>query len=79
METLYGQVLDLLRRLREAGRAEDADGLLAALTQACTQREILSELRYAVGDLPEAELDADLVSARRDLLTELERQWAELG
>lgn len=79
MEILYDHVLDLLRRLRAAGRAEDADTLLAVLTQACNPREILSELRYAVGDLPEAELGPELAQARRDLLAELERQWAALG
>ena len=78
MEQLYDRVLDLLRRLREAGRAEDAGNLLAALTQACNQREILSELRYAVGDLAEEGLDADLVAAKKALLEELERMWREL-
>ncbi|HXC18050.1 MAG TPA: hypothetical protein VNV60_11470 [Holophagaceae bacterium] len=78
MEALYDRVLDLLRRLRVAGRAEDADALLAALTQACNQREILSELRYSVSDLMEEGLDADLVEAKRALLTELEVKWREL-
>jgi hypothetical protein len=78
MEALYDRVLDLLRRLRAAGRAEDADALLAALTQACSQREILSELRYSVSDLADEGLAEDLVKAKQDLLSELEDRWREL-
>lgn len=78
MEALYDRVLDLLRRLREAGRGEDAASLLAALTQACNQREILSELRYAVSDIAEEGLPVDLVDARRGLLEEVETQWRDL-
>ena len=78
VEQLYDRVLDLLRRLREAGRAEASETLLAALTQACNQREILTELRYAVSDLPEEGLSPSLLEARRDLLAEVERQWKEL-
>ena len=78
MEALYDRVLDLLRRLREAGRTEDADALLGSLTQACNQREILSELRYSVSDLDEVGLDADLVEAKQRLLSELELKWREL-
>lgn len=79
MEQLYDQVLDLLRRLRDAGRAEDADALLAALTQACNQREILSELRYSVSDLAEEGLAPDLIEAKRGLLAELEDRWRDLA
>lgn len=78
MEALYDRVLDLLRRLREAGRAEDAHALLAALTQACNQREILSELRYAVSDLAEDGLAPDLIQAKQDLLSEVEDRWRDL-
>ncbi len=78
MEALYDRVLDLLRHLRVAGRAEDADMLLAALAQACNQREILSELRYAVSDLAEEGLAPDVVEAKQALLTELEERWREL-
>lgn len=79
MEALYDRVLDLLRRLRAAGRADDADALLAALTQACNQREILSELRYAVGDLADEGLGPDLVQAKQELLAELELRWRDLS
>ena len=79
MEALYDRVLDLLRRLRAAGRAEDADALLGALTQACNQREILSELRYAVGDLRDEGLEPDLLKAKQELLAELELRWRELS
>ena len=79
MEALYDRVLDLLRRLRAAGRAEDADALLGALTQACNQREVLSELRYAVGDLTDEGLEPDLLQAKQELLAELELRWRELS
>lgn len=75
MEALYDHVLDLLRGLRGAGRAEDADALLAALTQACNPREILSELRYAAGEVEDAGLEPDLLDAKRRLLDEVEAQW----
>ncbi|MBS1785985.1 MAG: hypothetical protein JST24_11190 [Acidobacteria bacterium] len=75
METLYDHVLGLLRGLRGAGRAEDADALLAALTQACNPREVLSELRYAVSEVDEAGLSPELVVAKRGLLDEVEAQW----
>lgn len=78
MEALYDLVLDLLRLLRGAGRAEDADTLLAALTQACNQREILSELRYAMSELPEESLGPEIRQAKADLVTELEARWREL-
>jgi hypothetical protein len=79
VEALYDRVLDLLRRLRVAGRAEDADALLAALTQACNQREILSELRYSVSDLVEEGLEPEVIQAKRELLAELELRWQELS
>jgi hypothetical protein len=78
MEALYDRVLDLLRRLRAAGRAEDADALLAALTQACNQREILSELRYSVSDLVDEGLEPEVIQAKKELLAELELRWQEL-
>ena len=78
MEALYDRVLDLLRRLRAAGRAADADALLAALTQACNQREILSELRYSVSDLVDEGLEPDVIQAKQELLAELELRWQEL-
>ena len=78
MEALYDLVLDLLRRLRAAGRAADADALLAALTQACNQREILSELRYSVSDLVDEGLEPDVIQAKQELLAELELRWQEL-
>ena len=78
MEALYDRVLDLLRRLRVAGRAEEADTLLAALTQACNPREILAELRYTVGDLDEAGLSPELIDAKRGVLDEVEAQWRDL-
>ena len=79
MEALYDRVLDLLRRLRAVERAADADALLGALTQACNQREILSELRYAVGDLADEGLEPDLLQAKQELLAELELRWRELS
>jgi hypothetical protein len=78
VEALYDRVLDLLRRLRAAGREQDADALLAALTQACNQREILSELRYSVSDLVDEGLAPDVIQAKRELLAELELRWQEL-
>ena len=78
MEALYDRVLDLLRLLRGAGRAAEADALLAALTQACNQREILSELRYAVSDLVDEDLEPEAVNAKRELLAELELRWRDL-
>lgn len=78
MEALYDLVLDLLRRLRGAGRAADADALLAALTQACNQREILSELRYSVSDVVDEGLEPDVIQAKQELLAELELRWQEL-
>ena len=79
MEALYDCVLDLLRRLRAAGRERDADALLAALTQACNQREILSELRYSVSDLVDEGLEPDIIQAKQELLAELELRWQELS
>ena len=79
MEALYDRVLDLLRRLRAAGRAGEADALLAALTQACNQREILSELRYSVSDLVDEGLEPDVIQAKEELLAELELRWQELS
>lgn len=78
MEALYDRVLELLHLLRAEGRAEEADTLLAALTQACNQREILSELRYVVSDLTDTGLEPVLIKAKHDLLTELELRWREL-
>ena len=78
MEALYDRVLDLLRRLREAGRSEDAGNLLAALTQACNPREILAELRYAASEIQDKGLAPDLVEAKRALLEEVEAQWRDL-
>ena len=78
MEALYDRVLDLLRLLRGAGRAADADALLAALTQACNQREVLSELRYAVSDLVDEGLGPEVLNAKRELLAELELRWRDL-
>ena len=79
MEALYDRVLDLLRHLRAAGRAEDADALLAALTQACNQREILSELRYSVTDLVDEGLEPEVIQAKKELLAELELRWQDLS
>ncbi|MBS1766695.1 MAG: hypothetical protein JST05_04730 [Acidobacteria bacterium] len=78
MEVLYDRVLDLLRRLREAGRPEDAGDVLAALTQACNPREILAELRYAASEIQEEGLPVDLANAKRALLDEVERQWRDM-
>lgn len=78
MDDLYDHVLGLLRGLREAGRGEDADALLAALTQACNPREVLSELRYAVSEVDEADLSSALLDAKRGLLDEVEAQWRTL-
>lgn len=78
MDDLYDQVLGLLRGLRGAGRGEDADALLAALTQACNPREILSELRYAASEVDEAGLSPELLEAKRSLLDEVEAQWKRL-
>ncbi len=79
MEALYDQVLGLLRGLRAAGRPEDADALLAALTQACNPREVLSELRYAVSEVADEGLSPDLLQAKRGLLDEVEAQWRILS
>lgn len=79
MEALYDRVLELVRALRDSGRAEAADSLLAALTQACSPREILTELRYAAADLDEAGLTPELRAGRSALLEEVERQWQDLA
>ncbi|HZU53015.1 MAG TPA: hypothetical protein VFF77_03910 [Holophagaceae bacterium] len=78
MEALYDRVLDLLHRLRAEGHGETADALLAAMTQACNQREILAELRYTVSEVAEEGLPPELVQAKRDLLAEVEVQWRDL-
>lgn len=78
MEALYDRVLDLLRRLRAEGRAEDADAMLAALTQACNPREVLNELRYSVSEVSDEGLALDLVAAKREVLAEVETQWRQL-
>lgn len=79
MEALYDRVLELVRALRDSGRAEAADGLLAAMTQACSPREILMELRYAAADLDVEALTPELRSGRAALLEEVERQWQGLA
>lgn len=78
MEALYDRVLDLLRRLRAAGRAEEADAMLAAMTQACNPRELLSELRLSVSDLVEDGLAPELIAAKGEVLAEVEAQWREI-
>ncbi len=76
MDELYGLLLDLLPRLREAGHREEASALLAALTQACTPLEVLDRLRNALAELPDG-LDAETKALVRGLQSTLEILWAE--
>lgn len=76
MDELYGLLLDLLPRLREAGHRAAASELLAALTQACTPLEVLDRLRSALAELPDS-LDPEARALVRGIQATLEILWAE--
>jgi molecular chaperone GrpE (heat shock protein) len=76
MDELYGLLLDLLPRLREAGHRAAASELLAALTSACTPLEVLDRLRGALAELPE-DLDSESRALVRGLQATLEILWRE--
>ncbi len=76
MDELYGLLLDLLPRLREAGHRAQASELLAALTQACTPLEVLDRLRTSLAELPDS-LDPDTRALVRGLQSTLEILWTE--
>ena len=76
MDELYGDILDLLPRLREAGQGASASALLGSLTNACNPRDVLDNLRCALAELPE-----ELAPETRGLVTRIQDHievlWAE--
>ena len=76
MDQLYGDILDLLPLLREAGHRSSASALLGSLTNACNSREVLDNLRYVLAELPE-----ELAPETRALVTRIQDHievlWAE--
>ncbi len=76
MDELYGLLLDLLPRLREAGHRASASALLGALTNACTPLEVLDHLRTSLAELPDT-LDPDTRALVRGIQSTLEVLWNE--
>ena len=78
MDDLYGDILALLSRLRESGHPVEARHLLEALTDVCSPRDVLDNMRCALGDLPETvgpEARALIQAAE----IKIEILWKELG
>lgn len=78
MDELYGDILALLPRLREAGRALEARHILEALTDVCNPRDVLDNLRGALGDLP-ADLPAEAQALKEAAEAKIEALWQEWG
>ena len=78
MDDLYGDILALLSRLRESGHPTEARLLLEALTDVCNQRDVLDNLRGALGDLPEG-LSAETVVLIKAAEVKIEILWKDLG
>lgn len=77
MDQVLGEVLDLLPRLRAAGREVEATALLLSLTEGCHAREVLMSLQAALGDLPE-DLGPELDGRISTLLAHLSGLLQEL-
>lgn len=77
MDELYGDILALLARLRESGHPGEARHLLEALTDVCSPRDVLDNLRGALGDLPEG-LTPEAAALRRSAEARIEALWQEL-
>jgi hypothetical protein len=77
MDDILGQVLDLLPRLREAGREAEARALLKALTDGCNPKELLASLQVALAELPEG-LGEELEARVSALLAAVGRLVQEL-
>lgn len=78
MDDLYGDVLALLALLRESGHAAEARLLLEALTHVCNPRDVLDNLRGALGDLPHT-LTPEALALQRSAEARIEVLWQELG
>ena len=78
MDDLYGDILALLAHLRSSGHPEEARQLLEALTHVCNARDVLDNLRAALGDLPK-DLNPELKALQKDAEAKIENLWKELG
>jgi len=78
MDDLYGDILALLSRLRESGHPAEARLLLEALTNVCNQRDVLDNLRGALGELP-AGLSPETTVLIKSAEINIEVLWKELG
>jgi hypothetical protein len=76
MDELYGDILALLPLLRQAGQGEAARELLSAMTDACSPREILDNLRFALAEVEPQGAEAQALKARIE--ARVEALWGEL-
>ena len=78
MDDLYGDILALLTHLRTSGHPAEARLLLEALTNICNARDVLDNLRGALGDLP-GDLTPEARALHKDAEAKIEVLWKELG
>lgn len=78
MDDLYGDILALLALLRESGHGAEARSLLKAMTDVCNPRDVLDNLRGALGDLP-ANLEPRAKALKLAAETKIEILWQEMG
>lgn len=78
MDELYGDILALLSRLRDSGHPAEARLLLEALTNVCSPRDILDNLRTALDDLPEG-LTPETLALKQAAEAKIEILWKELS
>lgn len=77
MDNLYGDILALLALLRESGHGTEARLLLEALTHVCNPRDVLDNLRNALGDLPK-DLTPEATDLKQTAEAKIEVLWKEL-
>jgi hypothetical protein len=75
LDDLLGASMVLVHGLRSAGRGEEANGLLAALTGGCSAPELVQCLRAELLGLPE-DLPGAIQEGVRSLLEQL-TAWLE--
>lgn len=78
MDDLYGDILALLALLRETGHSTGARSLLKAMTDVCSPRDVLDNLRGALGDLP-GNLDPRAQALKQAAEAKIEVLWQDLG
>jgi hypothetical protein len=78
MDDLYGDILALLALLREAGHSAGARSLLKAMTDVCSPRDVLDNLRGALGDLP-GTLEPEALALKQAAEAKIESLWKDLG